>query len=156
MNLKVKIVFASFVVSLLAACSTSTSVSRVLDSEPRNMVEVVRVIDGDTLDVLISDITHRVRLYGVDTPERGEPCYHDATERLKQLAGNVVRIEAGPRAEDNYGRLLFYLSTLSGESIDAMLITEGLATAWTRDGQYRDLLVNLERDTRVQGVGCLW
>ena len=76
-------------------------------------------------------------------------------KRLRQLAGDVVRVEAGPRAADNYGRLLFYLYTTSGESIDAMLISEGLATAWTRDGQYRFLLASLERGSNMQVVGCL-
>lgn len=152
----VKLFVVTLAVSLCIACSTSTTVSGVLDTEARNTAEVVRVIDGDTLDVLISNITHRVRLFGVDTPERGEPCYHEATERLRQLAGDVVRVEAGPRGEDSYGRLLFYLYTPNGESIDAMLISEGLATAWTRDGQYRDPLVNLEREARMQGIGCLW
>ena len=35
----------------------------------------------------------RVRLYGVDTPERGEPCFEEATERFRELAGGRVRIE---------------------------------------------------------------
>jgi micrococcal nuclease len=152
----VKILFGTLVVSLVTACSTSTTAHGVRDLEPRNMVEVVRVIDGDTLDLIISNVTHRVRLFGVDTPERGEPCYHEATERLRQLAGDVVRVEPGPRAADNYGRLLFYLYTTSGESIDAMLISEGLGTAWIRDGQYRDLLASLEREAKVQVIGCLW
>ena len=67
-----------------------------------------------------------------------------------------MRIEPGPRTEDTYGRLLFYLYTPSGESIDETLIREGLATAWTRDGQYRDYLVGLERVAQRQGGGCLW
>ena len=128
-----KILLASLTISLLIACSASTTVSSVIDSEPMNEVQVVRVIDGDTLDILISDIKYRVRLFGVDTPERGERCYEEATERTRQLSGDAVRIEAGPRAEDRYGRQLFYLYTRSGESIDAMLIQEGLAAAWTRD-----------------------
>ena len=40
--------------------------------------------------------------------------------------------------------------------IDAALIKEGLATAWTRDGQHRDLLVKMERETRRRRTGCLW
>ena len=51
---------------------------------------------------------------------------------------------------------LAYAYTSKGVSIDETLIREGLATAWTRDGQYRDLLVNLEQDARKQGSGCLW
>ena len=56
------------------------------------------------------------------------------TELTRALSGDSVRIESGPRSQDRYGRLLFYLYTQSGESIEATLIQEGLATAWTRDG----------------------
>jgi len=115
-------------------------------------VEVDRVIDGDTLYTSRG----RVRLFGVDTPERGEHCASQATKRLQQLAGDSVRLEDGPRATDSFGRILAYAYTSKGVSIDETLIREGLATAWTRDGQYRDLLVNLEQDARKQGSGCLW
>ena len=102
---------------------------------------------------MISDIKYRVRLFGVDTPKRGERCYKEATERTRRLSGNVVRTESGPRAEDRYGRLLFYLYIQGGESIDAVLIQEGLATAWTKDRPHRDRLVNLEQEARRQGFG---
>ena len=77
-------------------------------------------------------------------------------DRTLELSGDSVLLEAGPRKEDKYGRLLFYLYTQSGESIDTKLIQEGLATAWTRDGQYRDKLVNEENQARAKGKGCLW
>ena len=150
------ILFATLIVSLFIACAASTTVSGVLDSGPMKEAQVVQVIDGDTLDLLIAGTKYRVRLFGVDTPERGERCYEEATERTRQLSGDLVRIEPGPRSEDRYGRLLFYLYTRSGESIDAILIRNGLATAWTRDGQYRDVLVKLEQEARRQGTGCLW
>ena len=95
-------------------------------------------------------------MFGVDTPERGEPCYQEAIKRTRQLSGEIVQVESGPRSEDRYGRLLFYIYTRTGESIDATLIQEGLATAWTRDGQYRDLLVGLEQEARRQSSGCIW
>ena len=151
-----RILVATFVASLIIACTTAKTASEILDSEPKNQVEVIKVIDGDTLDVLIAGIVHRVRLFGVDTPERGEGCYYEATERLRQLAGDLVRIEPGPRTEDTYGRLLFYLYTPSGESIDEMMVREGFAMAWTRDGQHRDVLVAAEEEARRDGRGCLW
>jgi len=147
---------ATLIVSLFFACTASNSGSGVLDPGPIEEAQVVQVIDGDTLDVLIAGTKHRVRLFGVNTPERGEHCYEAAAERTRHLSGDMVRVESGPRSEDRYGRLLLYLYTRSGESIDATLIQEGLATAWTRDGQYRDLLVNLEQETRRQEIGCLW
>ncbi len=48
---------------------------------------------------------------GQDTPERGEPCFEEATDRLRELAGDQVRIEFAPRSEDRYGRALFYVYT---------------------------------------------
>jgi endonuclease YncB( thermonuclease family) len=114
---------------------------------------VDRVIDGDTLD--LTDGT-RVRLYGVDTPERSEECFTEATDRLRQLAGATVRLESGPRATDSFGRRLAYAYTDIGHSIDVILIGDGLAEAWTRDGQHRDTLVALEQSARENGAGCLW
>ena len=113
---------------------------------------MVRIIDGDTLDTSKG----RVRLFGVDTPERGQRCAIEATERLRELAGDTVRLEDGPRLSDPYGRTLAYVYTVDGISIDAALIREGFATAWTRDGQHRDRLVGLVRDAQRQGAGCLW
>jgi len=114
-------------------------------------LRVSRVIDGDTFD----SSAGRVRLFGVDTPERNERCYAQARRRLSQLAGSQVRVEAGPRHGDG-NRLLFYVYTRNGESIEERLVQEGLARAWARDGQHRDFLVSLEQSTRLSGTGCLW
>jgi len=120
--------------------------------------QVSRVIDGDTFVVgrRTDGKELRIRLYGVDTPERGEPCFQEATERFRELAGNSVRIKYGPRETDRYGRLLAYVYTESAESIAEKLIQEGVGEAWTRDGQHRDLLVELEERARQDGSGCLW
>ena len=97
-----------------------------------------------------------MRLFGVDTPERGKKCYGSASAALKQLAGRLVRVELGPRALDPGGRFLYYVFTEAGNSIDEMLVQQGFARAWTRDGQYRAHLVGLEREARSAGTGCLW
>ena len=75
---------------------------------------------------------------------------------LRNLAGGTVRVEAAPRARDPGGRLLYYVYTMQGNSIDEMLVREGLALAWTRDGQHRDALVRLESSAQRSGTGCLW
>ena len=50
--------------------------------------KVVRIVDGDTLVVLDSSNTqHRVRLAGIDTPERGQPFGKRAKENLARLFG---------------------------------------------------------------------
>ncbi len=123
----------------------------VLCCEECPALRVSRVIDGDTFE----SFAGRVRLFGVDTPERNERCYTEARRRLSQLAGNEVRVEAGPRSGEG-NRLLFYVYTRGGEIIDERLVQEGLAQSWTQDGQHRDFLVGLEHSARLSGTGCLW
>jgi endonuclease YncB( thermonuclease family) len=44
---------------------------------------------------------------------------------------------------------------MDGESIDEMLVREGLALAWLEDGQHRNVLIAAEGRTKEAGVGCL-
>ena len=67
-----------------------------------------------------------------------------------------VRVETGPRETDRYGRMLYYVYTENGASIGAALVREGLARAWTRDGQHRDTLVQMERDAHGSRTRCIW
>jgi len=90
----------------------------------------------------------------VDTPERGDPCCEEATERFRELAGAQVRIELGPRSQDRYGRALFYVYTEAGESVAKKLIQEGLGKAWTRDGQHRELLAAILHRAKNDCVIC--
>ena len=62
----------------------------------------------------------------------------------------------GPRASDRYGRSLYYIYTEGGDSIDEILVREGLAVAWTADGQHLQYLMSLADRARNEGVGCLW
>ncbi len=140
--------------------SNSEQKSPVSDGPPQTsiycpdcqLVEVTGVVDGDTIDTSIG----RVRFFGVDTPERGEECFTEATEFTRLLVGNQVRLENGPRLEDTYGRRLAYIFDSSGNSIDVQLIAAGFAKAWTRDGQHRDTLVGLAESAKVNRAGCLW
>ena len=116
------------------------------------LVEVTGVVDGDTIDTSIG----RVRFFGVDTPEKGEECFKEATDFTRLLVGDQVRLEDGPRLVDNYDRRLAYIYDASGNSIDSQLIAGGFAKAWTRDGQHKDTLVGLAESAKVNRAGCLW
>jgi endonuclease YncB( thermonuclease family) len=119
-------------------------------------VNVLDVIDGDTLDVLAAQTELRVRLYGVDTPERGERCYAEAQARSAQLLGTVVILVPDARQQDRGGRELRYVFTPEGRSVDATLIAEGVALAWREDGILRDQLVAIEERAQRERRGCLW
>lgn len=120
-------------------------------------VAVVQVIDGDTLDVRTFDGgLMRVRLFGIDAPERGERCAGEATLRLRQLAADEVYLLPDERQRDPGGRELRYLFATDGASVDAALVSEGLAEAWRDGGAMRDELVALEQSARDGRRGCLW
>jgi micrococcal nuclease len=118
--------------------------------------DVVRVVDGDTIRVILDGVEEPVRFYGIDTRERGEPCFGDATDRTRQLAGETVLLKADARNRDRNGRLLRYVYTPDGVSIDALLVAEGYAYAWRDDGALRQPLINLENAAATANAGCLW
>ena len=139
----------------LVACSSAPPISEYstnLKCPGCPTLPVSRVIDGDTFE----SPAGKVRLFGADTPEKGERCFRQATAGLRQLAAGTVRVESGPRGRDPGGRFLYYVYTMGGNSIDEILVREGLARAWTRDGQHRDALIRLEQSAQRSGSGCLW
>lgn len=85
----------------------------------RETGNVVRVVDGDTLDVrLRSGGVAKVRMLGIDTPERGQCGANDATANLRRLApvGSTVDLvsDRTQAAKDRYGRLLRYVARRGG------------------------------------------
>lgn len=81
-------------------------------SLPSNLRAVVRVVDGDTIEIESLDPelgVVGVRLIGIDTPERGQPGWAEARDFLRKLVeGKAVRLvrEVGHANLDRYGRLL--------------------------------------------------
>ncbi len=103
---------------------------------------VVKVVDGDTLDIDIPDGKHkstRIRLIGIDTPETKSPntgvMYFgpEATEYAKTKAlGNPVKIYLDTISDtrDKYNRLLAYIQLPDGTYLNEILISEGYAYAY--------------------------
>lgn len=100
--------------------------------EPRPVLTgvVTKVIDGDTIDVALSSGPIRVRLHGIDTPERGQPWGDEATAWLrKTVLGNEVDIE--PFQQDRYERLIGIVY-LGSRNLNAELVQLGHAWAYRR------------------------
>lgn len=102
---------------------------------------VVDVVDGDTIDVRNADgVRERVRIIGIDTPERGACGFAEASQALSsRVLGRTVELEAGARDDrDRYGRILRYVDV---GTVDAglSLIEQGYAVARydSRDGYGR-------------------
>jgi len=130
---------------------------------------VTRVIDGDTLDLNVPDgdqRTTRIRLWGVDTPEKArqdppapaEPFSAEATELTRDLAeGQRVRLILEPhRLRGNYGRLLAFVELPDGTLLNEALISQGLARADDRwSHRHVTRFKTLQREAREAQRG-LW
>lgn len=89
---------------------------------------VTNIVDGDTIDVLINGQTYRVRYILVNTPERGELFYAEATEANRRLvAGKTVYLVKDVSETDRYGRLLRYVYLADGTFVNAELVRQGFA-----------------------------
>lgn len=131
--------------------------------------EVVRVIDGDTLEIAAQDggaETTRVRLWGIDAPELAkpdrpaDPYAAESTEALTRWAlGQRVRLSLEPtRVRGRYGRLLAHVALVSvaqknASVLNERLLAEGYAfldVRWTHSHaeRYRLLAESAEREKR--------
>ena len=135
------------------------------------MTEIVKVLDGDTIDVLIDlgfDLykKERVRIAGVDTPEKRTRNLEekelgiDATNWLKKeledvLAGDdelIIRTELHGGV-GKYGRLLGWLYVGDEQvSLNEQMITQGYAHAY--DGGTKDMNLEALREIR-RSLGTL-
>lgn len=105
-------------------------------NEEEHRAIIHRVIDGDTIDVLLDQETVRVRLLNIDTPETKHPnevigCLGpEANDFLTDLlpVGTEVVLEYDEQREDPYGRLLAGVFH-QGELVNAQIAAEGLGTA---------------------------
>lgn len=125
-----------------------------LPSDTEFVGKVVKIVDGDTIDVQVSAAARtRVRLNGIDAPERGQPFGRNATETLKEsIAGQLVTIRS--HGEDRDGRTLgdvFFDEQL----INLSLVKVGLAWHNTQYAPDRTDLAEAERMARELQTG-LW
>ncbi len=101
--------------------STSDTISTV---DVITTVHVVRVIDGDTF---VLDDGRRVRLLGIDTPEKGKWYFDEATQRMKELVeGKNVTLVKDVSETDKYDRLLRHVY-IGDQWINEVMIAEGYA-----------------------------
>ena len=78
----------------------------VADAQTFLTGRVVGIADGDTITVLDASKTqHRIRVAGIDAPERGQPFGQSAKESLSALVYNQpVRVESNK--QDRFGRIV--------------------------------------------------
>jgi endonuclease YncB( thermonuclease family) len=119
--------------SLLLGCFDATVAaqrgsrkSHAVGVEPAFVGVVRHVVDGDTIDVTrVNGEVVRVRLEGIDCPERNQPFSRAATAFTRQLVFEKAVKVAGT-TWDQYGRLVARVS-IGGEDVSVGLLQAGLA-----------------------------
>ena len=148
---------APLLVLLLLVLASSTASAGSIEGT------VVRIIDGDTIDVQLADRVEKIRYIGVNSPEihhpiKGvEPGGREAAEANRRLVdGHRVRLELDVRTRDRYGRLLAYVWA-GATMVNAELIRLGYAQVMTvpPNVRYQKLFVRLQREARDANRG-LW
>jgi micrococcal nuclease len=100
------------------------------------------VVDGDTIAVRLANGRHeRVRLIGIDTPERGDCLSARATGQAQRLANGrrvVLRGDASQDTRDRYGRLLAY-AWVGGRDLGYHQVASGLARVYVYNRPFQRL-----------------
>lgn len=96
--------------------------------EITTMAVVSRVVDGDTVEL---NDSQRVRLVCINTPEKNEPGYVEATNFLKETVLNrTVLLVKDVTENDKYGRLLRYVYLEDGTFVNLLIAEKGYGEAF--------------------------
>ena len=105
-----------------------------MDPSYRYRATIINVVDGDTVDAAIDvgfdlTITKRLRLMGIDAPERGQDGYQESKEALiNEILGEVVTIVT--EKSDSFGRYLAWIHT-EHFNVNKWMIAQGYATYYS-------------------------
>jgi micrococcal nuclease len=117
--------------------------------------KVVGVADGDTVTVLQNQNQYKIRLYGIDTPEKGQ----DFGNRAKQFTSDLIfgkEVRVIEKDVDRYGRVvgMIYIGNIC---VNEEIVREGLA--WVYDYYCKDTVCpnwkQLEKQAQGARIG-LW
>jgi micrococcal nuclease len=160
-----KSVLATLIATLLAGGTAGYGYKVIRDNNAdifeSSVHQVVYIVDGDTLDIE-DDV--RIRLLGIDSPERDECGYTESKVFLQSLVGGAhINLEKDISGTDLYDRLLRYIY-LPADDIedDEVLVNEAILRAGhaktlavAPDNRYRDLFATAQDEARRAGKG-LW
>ncbi len=130
----------------LGEAEKDSSVETEYEQAEEGVYKVVKIVDGDTLDVEIDGKIERLRLIGIDTPETVDPrkevqCFgQEASNKAKELlSGKFVSLESDETQgeRDKYKRLLTYVFLPDGTNFNLFMIAEGYAHEYTYSQPYK-------------------
>ncbi|HHH9954414.1 TPA: thermonuclease family protein [Escherichia coli] len=140
-----------------------TATAADVSQSPELIGKVVRVLDGDTFELLVDQQTVRIRVTGIDAPEKDQPFGQRSRQSLAGMVdGNPVAVRV--KGKDRYGRTLgaVYAKICAPSApclavyVNAEQVKTGMAWAYRFHGQAVDpAMLKLETQARSERVG-LW
>ncbi|MCR6591200.1 thermonuclease (Snase-like) [Campylobacter insulaenigrae] len=112
--------------------------------------KVVEVIDGDTIRVVVNNKEQKVRLFGIDAPEKNQAYGQISKKFLNAIVLNK-EVTLSIKDEDKYGRILAIVY-LNDKDINQIMVKNGYAWAYEH---YSDLYLNMQNIARSAKKG-LW
>jgi endonuclease YncB( thermonuclease family) len=139
-----RIFLSSFLILFFASTALATTFSG----------KVVKVTDGDTLQIMWNGKAEKIRLAGIDCPEKSGQAFGTAATRyaLELAAQQVVLVRVASR--DRYGRMVGEIILPDGRSLNQELVRAGYAW-WYRKYSTDRTLADLEDEARRNRRG-LW
>lgn len=127
-------------------------------------VKVLRVIDGDTIEVMTGSKLlrqphrERIRLYGMDAQESSQTGGKESTSHLSRLIGTNPKIWLVRMDTDQYGRtvgLIHRRKNRPEESYNYMMVRDGQARCYMTGAQDRKRFQAAEAEAKRRGWG-IW
>lgn len=118
---------------------------------------IVAVLDGDTIDVEPSEGGQhiRVRLYGIDAPEKRQTGGESAKGFVFGFLYHSVDVAEQDKSPDRYGRVVAIIHLPDGDTLQAAILRAGFAWVWPRYCKNCQSWQELHDDARVSRRG-LW
>jgi micrococcal nuclease len=110
----------------------------------------VKVVDGDTFDLMFEEKKIRVRMFGIDSPERGQAF----NVKAKQFTASIIaskEVSVIVRNKDRYGRFVCDVYLSDSTYVNAEIVKAGYAWHFTRysdDVQLAELQDEARNDKR--------
>lgn len=123
--------------SVQASCTTdpqkASSLNSINTTAPSDTItgKVIRISDGDTFHMLLDDrSTIKIRLHGIDCPEKSQPFYQQARNYLSELIFNKS-VKIVVPYKDQYKRHVAF-AYVDGISVNEKMLESGMAWHFTK------------------------
>jgi len=118
------------VVSVLILCLFTQS-STAANPPKKVKGKVVRIIDGDTFELLVNKTSYKIRMSAIDAPEKGQDFYQRSKQALSDLCfSKTVTVEL--LRKDQYERWIGEVYSADGQYINGRMISDGYAWHYTQ------------------------